>query len=183
MEIVDYAAAAAGAGRVDVLTARGEHDLSFVGVCGKREGRRKVWSEWVATLPMEMSGALAATPWPVLGELVLPHLRLAEAAKTLVPAEVVYTAEAWNQWLQALESLQYGKLWESSRTDSTLRKYRTSALVRFLCYVNPVRASRCGVYVTKKLCESSRIDRFTLKEDCGRGQGGTGFEFLILNLE
>jgi hypothetical protein len=30
---------------------------------------------------MDMSGALAATPWPVLGELVLPHLRLADEVR------------------------------------------------------------------------------------------------------
>jgi hypothetical protein len=99
--IVDYAAAAPGAGRIDVMTARGEHDLLW-----QTEGRRKVWSEWVATLPMEMSGALAATPWPVLGEVVLPHLRLAEELRTQVPVEVVYTAEAWDLWLHALEELQ-----------------------------------------------------------------------------
>jgi hypothetical protein len=55
---------------------------------------------------MEMSGALAATPWPVLGEVVLPHLRLAEELRTQVPVEVVYTAEAWDLWLHALEELQ-----------------------------------------------------------------------------
>jgi hypothetical protein len=34
---------------------------------------------------MEMSGALAATPWPVLGEVVLPHLRLADEVRNQVP--------------------------------------------------------------------------------------------------
>jgi hypothetical protein len=108
------------------MTARGEHDLLW-----QIEGRRKVWSEWVATLPMEMSGALAATPWPVLGELVLPHLRLAVDVRDQVPVEVVYTAEAWDQWLHALEELQ-GSLarrrFEAQRCSSAQHRRDTLSL-------------------------------------------------------
>ncbi|KAL1507079.1 hypothetical protein AB1Y20_007940 [Prymnesium parvum] len=96
-----YAQVVAGVSASARFTARAAHDLHYQDTAAHER-----LTGWVAEIQTDTSGPQPTIPWPSLGELVLPHVRLAEDAREKGYGEVYIVEEAWERWHDAMLSLR-----------------------------------------------------------------------------
>ncbi|KAL1511835.1 hypothetical protein AB1Y20_005120 [Prymnesium parvum] len=96
-----YAQVVAGVSASARFTARAAHDLHY-----QDSVAHDRLTGWVAEIQTDVSGPQPTIPWPSLGELVLPHVRLAEDAREKGYGEVYIVEEAWERWHDAMLSLR-----------------------------------------------------------------------------